>query len=164
MLILVLYQFAACGCRRSYNSLELPFRYDRSEGVYNLWIYGSSLCPGDYITSLILDDHTELIISFYPVKVGPALAAGCTVVIKPSELTPLCALAAAELSRRAGIPPVSNFKRALIVDTDATAVISKQYMTNFIFMEVFGCQNYWGDVASVWKHILFAWSSIHLFI
>ena len=37
-------------------------------------------------------------------KVAPALAAGCTVVIKPAELTPLTALAAAELAQRAGIP------------------------------------------------------------
>lgn len=38
-------------------------------------------------------------------KVAPALAAGCTVVVKPSEETPLCALALAELAHRAGIPP-----------------------------------------------------------
>ncbi|ONK65837.1 uncharacterized protein A4U43_C06F1480 [Asparagus officinalis] len=38
-------------------------------------------------------------------KVGPALACGCTVVVKPSEYTPLSALAAAELSIQAGIPP-----------------------------------------------------------
>ncbi|KAK4804588.1 hypothetical protein SAY86_004405 [Trapa natans] len=38
-------------------------------------------------------------------KVGPALACGCTVVIKPSEFTPLTALAAAELALQAGIPP-----------------------------------------------------------
>ncbi|GMH10648.1 hypothetical protein Nepgr_012489 [Nepenthes gracilis] len=38
-------------------------------------------------------------------KAGPALASGCTVVIKPSEFTPLTALAAAELSLQAGIPP-----------------------------------------------------------
>ena len=37
-------------------------------------------------------------------KVAPALAAGCPVVIKPAELTPLTALAAAELAIRAGIP------------------------------------------------------------
>lgn len=37
-------------------------------------------------------------------KVAPALAAGCTVIIKPAELTPLTALAAAELALRAGIP------------------------------------------------------------
>ncbi len=37
-------------------------------------------------------------------KVAPALAAGCTVIIKPAELTPLTALAAMELAIRAGIP------------------------------------------------------------
>jgi len=37
-------------------------------------------------------------------KVAPALAAGCPVVVKPAELTPLTALAAAELALRAGIP------------------------------------------------------------
>ncbi|WP_170942122.1 NAD-dependent succinate-semialdehyde dehydrogenase [Noviherbaspirillum denitrificans] len=37
-------------------------------------------------------------------KVGPALAAGCTSVVKPAEATPLCALALAELGARAGIP------------------------------------------------------------
>jgi succinate-semialdehyde dehydrogenase / glutarate-semialdehyde dehydrogenase len=38
-------------------------------------------------------------------KVAPALAAGCTVVVKPAEQTPLSALALAELARRAGFPP-----------------------------------------------------------
>jgi succinate-semialdehyde dehydrogenase / glutarate-semialdehyde dehydrogenase len=37
-------------------------------------------------------------------KVGPALAAGCAAVVKPSSLTPLSALAAAELAHRAGVP------------------------------------------------------------
>ncbi|TAN46527.1 MAG: NAD-dependent succinate-semialdehyde dehydrogenase [Methylococcaceae bacterium] len=37
-------------------------------------------------------------------KVAPALAAGCTVVIKPAEETPLSALALAELAHRAGFP------------------------------------------------------------
>jgi aldehyde dehydrogenase (NAD+) len=37
-------------------------------------------------------------------KVGPALAAGCTVVLKPSELSPLSALLFAELMRDAGVP------------------------------------------------------------
>lgn len=37
-------------------------------------------------------------------KVGPALAAGCTVVLKPAEATPLCALALAALAEEAGIP------------------------------------------------------------
>ena len=38
-------------------------------------------------------------------KVAPALAAGCPIVVKPSEFTPLSALALAELALRAGIPP-----------------------------------------------------------
>ena len=37
-------------------------------------------------------------------KVGPALAAGCTLVIKPAEQTPLSALALAVLGERAGVP------------------------------------------------------------
>ena len=38
-------------------------------------------------------------------KVAPALAAGCTVVLRPADQTPLSALALAELGERAGIPP-----------------------------------------------------------
>ena len=38
-------------------------------------------------------------------KVGPALAAGCTIVCKPATQTPYSALALAELAARAGIPP-----------------------------------------------------------
>lgn len=37
-------------------------------------------------------------------KVAPALAAGCPIIVKPSELTPLSALALVELAQRAGIP------------------------------------------------------------
>jgi succinate-semialdehyde dehydrogenase / glutarate-semialdehyde dehydrogenase len=54
-------------------------------------------------------------------KVAPALAAGCPVVIKPAELTPLTALAAAELAVRAGIPPgVLN-----VITTEHSADIGK---------------------------------------
>lgn len=38
-------------------------------------------------------------------KVAPALAAGCTVVVKPAEQTPFTALALADLAERAGFPP-----------------------------------------------------------
>ncbi|HEX5127797.1 MAG TPA: NAD-dependent succinate-semialdehyde dehydrogenase [Rhodocyclaceae bacterium] len=49
-------------------------------------------------------------------KVSPAMAAGCTIVVKPAEQTPLCALALAELAERAGIPAgVFN-----VVTSDAT--------------------------------------------
>ncbi|WP_219211117.1 NAD-dependent succinate-semialdehyde dehydrogenase [Variovorax boronicumulans] len=38
-------------------------------------------------------------------KVGPALAAGCTIVVKPAELTPLSAFALGVLALEAGLPP-----------------------------------------------------------
>jgi succinate-semialdehyde dehydrogenase/glutarate-semialdehyde dehydrogenase len=38
-------------------------------------------------------------------KIGPALAAGCAVVLKPASETPLTALAIADLLERAGVPP-----------------------------------------------------------
>jgi succinate-semialdehyde dehydrogenase/glutarate-semialdehyde dehydrogenase len=38
-------------------------------------------------------------------KAGPAIAAGCTVVLKPASQTPFSALALAELAARAGVPP-----------------------------------------------------------
>ncbi len=51
-------------------------------------------------------------------KVAPALAAGCTVVVKPSEETPLSALALAELAQRAGFPPgVLNIVPGLDADS-----------------------------------------------
>ncbi len=37
-------------------------------------------------------------------KLGPALAAGCTMVVKPAELTPMSALALLELAHEAGVP------------------------------------------------------------
>jgi succinate-semialdehyde dehydrogenase/glutarate-semialdehyde dehydrogenase len=54
-------------------------------------------------------------------KLAPALAAGCTVVLKPAEQTPLSALALCELATRAGIPPgVLN-----VVTGDAVAIGSE---------------------------------------
>ena len=51
-------------------------------------------------------------------KLGPALAAGCTVVLKPSEETPLSALALAVLAQEAGVPAgVFN-----VVSGDAPAI------------------------------------------
>jgi succinate-semialdehyde dehydrogenase/glutarate-semialdehyde dehydrogenase len=52
-------------------------------------------------------------------KVGPALAAGCTIVVKPPHQTPLTALALAELGEKAGVPKgVLN----IVTTHDATAV------------------------------------------
>jgi succinate-semialdehyde dehydrogenase/glutarate-semialdehyde dehydrogenase len=56
-------------------------------------------------------------------KVAPALAAGCTVVIKPAELTPLTALAAAELAIRAGIP--AGVLNMVTADADNSIAVGK---------------------------------------
>jgi succinate-semialdehyde dehydrogenase/glutarate-semialdehyde dehydrogenase len=56
-------------------------------------------------------------------KVAPALAAGCTVIIKPAELTPLTALAAAELAMRAGIPP--GVLNMITADSDNSIAVGK---------------------------------------
>lgn len=56
-------------------------------------------------------------------KVAPALAAGCTVVIKPAEQTPLSALALAELSRQAGLP--AGVLNVITGDADQSIEIGK---------------------------------------
>src|ERR1700750_2797380 len=52
-------------------------------------------------------------------KAGPALAAGCTIVVKPASQTPYSALAAAALAARAGVPAgVLN----IVTGVDAAAI------------------------------------------
>ncbi|MBA3903163.1 MAG: succinate-semialdehyde dehydrogenase (NADP(+)) [Rhodocyclaceae bacterium] len=68
-------------------------------------------------------------------KVGPALAAGCTSVVKPAEATPLSALALAELATRAGIPAgvlniVTTARPAVVGETlTASPVVRKLSFT-----------------------------------
>ena len=54
---------------------------------------------------------------------APALAAGCTVIIKPAELTPLTALAAAELAMRAGIP--AGVLNMITADSEQSIAVGK---------------------------------------
>ena len=56
-------------------------------------------------------------------KVAPALAAGCPVIIKPAEQTPLSALACAELALRAGMPP--GVLNIVTGDADSSIAIGK---------------------------------------
>jgi succinate-semialdehyde dehydrogenase / glutarate-semialdehyde dehydrogenase len=58
-------------------------------------------------------------------KVSPALAAGCPVIIKPAELTPLTALAAAELAMRAGIP--AGVLNIVTADADNSIAVGKVF-------------------------------------
>ena len=58
-------------------------------------------------------------------KVAPALAAGCPVIIKPAELTPLTALAATELAVRAGLP--AGVLNVLTADSANSIAIGKVF-------------------------------------
>lgn len=58
-------------------------------------------------------------------KAGPALAAGCTMVIKPASMTPYSALALCELAERAGIP-----KGVLSVVTGSAGPIGEELTGN----------------------------------
>ncbi|TCG08739.1 succinate-semialdehyde dehydrogenase (NADP(+)) [Paraburkholderia steynii] len=68
-------------------------------------------------------------------KAGPALAAGCTIVVKPASQTPLTALALAELARRAGVPPgafsviTGNDTRAIGAELTGNPVVRKLTFT-----------------------------------
>ncbi|WP_310627519.1 NAD-dependent succinate-semialdehyde dehydrogenase [Limnohabitans sp.] len=67
-------------------------------------------------------------------KVAPALAAGCPVIIKPAELTPLTALAAAELAIRAGIP--AGVLNIITADSDNSIAIGKVFCSNDIVRHI----------------------------
>ncbi len=67
-------------------------------------------------------------------KVGPALAAGCTVVVKPASQTPYSALALAELAERAGLPPgvfnvVTGSAKAIGGELTANPIVRKLSFT-----------------------------------
>ena len=61
-------------------------------------------------------------------KVAPALAAGCPVVIKPAEQTPLSALAVAELAQRAGIP--AGVLQVITADAENSIAIGKVFCSS----------------------------------
>ncbi|MGB0665100.1 MAG: NAD-dependent succinate-semialdehyde dehydrogenase [Pontibacterium sp.] len=76
-------------------------------------IYGDVLPSGSDRRSLVIKQGVGVVAAItpwnFPVamitrKIAPALAAGCTLVLKPAAETPLCALALGELAIRAGIP------------------------------------------------------------
>ena len=64
-------------------------------------------------------------------KAGPALAAGCTMVLKPATATPYSALALAELAERAGIP-----KGVFSVVTGSASAIGGEMTSNDIVRKV----------------------------
>jgi acyl-CoA reductase-like NAD-dependent aldehyde dehydrogenase len=61
-------------------------------------------------------------------KVGPALAAGCTCLIKPSELTPLTAIALQTLAYEAGIP--RDVLQVVLADKESTPAVGHAFCTH----------------------------------
>ncbi len=65
-------------------------------------------------------------ISMITRKVAPAIAAGCTIVLKPAEATPLCAIAIFEILEEVGIPAgVVN-----LVTTNDPVPVGEEFCTN----------------------------------
>jgi len=64
-------------------------------------------------------------------KAGPALAAGCTMVLKPATATPYSALALAELAERAGVP-----KGVFSVVTGSASAIGGEMTSNDIVRKI----------------------------
>jgi succinate-semialdehyde dehydrogenase/glutarate-semialdehyde dehydrogenase len=67
-------------------------------------------------------------------KVGPALAAGCTMVLKPAEATPFSALALVALAEQAGVPPgvfsvVTGSSREIGAELTANPIVRKLTFT-----------------------------------
>ena len=102
-----------------------PLREARAEVVYAAsfisWYAAEALRVGGYQPSAPLGDRRIFVLKEcvgvcaaitpwnFPAamvtrKLAPALAAGCPMIIKPSELTPLTALALARLAQEAGVP------------------------------------------------------------
>ena len=67
-------------------------------------------------------------------KVGPALAAGCTTVLKPSELTPLTAVALSVLATRAGVP--DGVFEVITADRDLTREVGEEMCSNPIIKKI----------------------------
>lgn len=67
-------------------------------------------------------------------KIAPAIAAGCTMVIKPAEQTPYSALALAELAERAGIP--KGVINIVTTDIAGAPAVGKELTTNPIVRKV----------------------------
>jgi succinate-semialdehyde dehydrogenase/glutarate-semialdehyde dehydrogenase len=80
--------------RRVYGDVMPPFARDRRVLVLKQPVgVVAAITPWNFPAAMITR------------KIGPALAAGCTVVVKPALETPYSALALAELGARAGLPP-----------------------------------------------------------
>ncbi len=95
-------------CRRSYGeTIPAPVSNKRFITIKQAIGVVAAITPWNFPVAMITR------------KIAPAIAAGCTVVLRPSSLTPLCALALAHLAKEAGMPPgVLN----VVPSSDAQAI------------------------------------------
>jgi succinate-semialdehyde dehydrogenase / glutarate-semialdehyde dehydrogenase len=85
--------FAEEGIRAYGETIPSPFAGHRVMTFRQPVGVGAAITPWNFPSAMIAR------------KLAPALAAGCTFVLKPSELTPLSALALARICEDAGVPP-----------------------------------------------------------
>ncbi len=103
---------------RDARAVDLPFACEllRYMGGWSTKITGQSIpisAPGDWhaysmrepvgVVGQIIPWNFPLLMAVW--KIAPALAAGCTIVLKPAEQTPLSAIRLGELIEQAGFPP-----------------------------------------------------------
>ncbi|MDR1350165.1 MAG: NAD-dependent succinate-semialdehyde dehydrogenase [Zoogloeaceae bacterium] len=80
--------------KRVYGEIIPPFQNDRRLLVFREAVgVCAAITPWNFPSSMIVR------------KTAPALAAGCSLILKPAESTPFSALALVELAQRAGVPP-----------------------------------------------------------
>ncbi|MCG8492504.1 MAG: NAD-dependent succinate-semialdehyde dehydrogenase [Sneathiellales bacterium] len=124
-----------------------PLKASRNEVQYGadflLWyaeeakrIYGETIPAPRGDQRFIVQQHPVGVVAAvtpwnYPIsmltrKIAPALAAGCTIVLKPAEATPLCAIAMYKIFEEAGLPAgVVN-----LVTAEKPADIGDEFVTN----------------------------------
>ncbi len=103
---------------RDARAVDIPFGCEllRYMGGWSTKITGQSIpisAPGDWhaysirepvgVVGQVIPWNFPLLMAVW--KIAPALAAGCTIVLKPAEQTPLSAIRLGELAQEAGLPP-----------------------------------------------------------
>jgi succinate-semialdehyde dehydrogenase/glutarate-semialdehyde dehydrogenase len=124
---------------KPFNEAKGEVMYARS--FYELYAEEAKRVTGEILQCNSSGDRRRLLVTKQPIgpcvlitpwnfpcamitrKLGPALAAGCTAVIKPAEQTPLSALACAELALRAGMP--AGVLNVLPADAERSIAIGK---------------------------------------
>lgn len=88
-----------------------------------------AFCALTFFSYFLVDIFLHFYLITVTRKVAPALAAGCTAVVKPSELTPLTAIALQTLALRAGIPE-GVLQLVIAHNRDSAAYVGQTFCTH----------------------------------